>query len=59
MLMSDKRATLTKNRYDVELTKEAIRLSNTSDKKDREIEQNLGLYPNANGRWMNSRIAFR
>jgi transposase len=49
--MSDKRVTPTKKRYDFEFKKEAIRLSDSSGKKDREIEQDLGLYPNAIGRW--------
>lgn len=49
--MSTKRVTRTKKRYDVEFKKEAIRLSDSSGKKDREIEQDLGLYPNAIGRW--------
>lgn len=49
--MSSKRVTRTKKRYDVEFKKEAIRLSDSSGKKDREIEQDLGLYPNAIGRW--------
>ena len=49
--MSAKRVTRTKKRYDVEFKKEAIRLSDSSGKKDREIEQDLGLYPNAIGRW--------
>lgn len=43
--------TRTKKRYDAEFKKEAIRLSDSSGKKDREIEQDLGLYPNAIGRW--------
>jgi transposase len=49
--MSDKKVTRTKRRYDAEFKKEAVRLSDSSGKKDREIEQDLGLYPNAIGRW--------
>lgn len=40
-----------KKRYDSGFKKEAIRLADSSGKTDREIEQDLGLYPNAIGRW--------
>lgn len=42
---------LRKKRYDATFKKEAIRLADTSGKKDGEIEQDLGLYPGAIGRW--------
>jgi len=43
-----------KKRYDAAFKKETIRLADSSGKKDREIEQDLGLYPNAIGRWRKS-----
>jgi len=42
---------LTKKRYDAGFKRESIRLAETSGKTDREIEQDLGLYPGAIGRW--------
>jgi len=45
--MQAQSVTRTKKRYDAAFKKEAIRLSDSSGKKDREIEQDLGLYPNA------------
>ena len=49
--MKDQKVTHKKRRYDTEFKKEALRLSDSSGKKDSEIEQDLGLYPNAIGRW--------
>jgi len=43
-----------KKRYDSGFKKEAIRLADSSGKTDREIEEDLGLYPNAIGRWRKS-----
>lgn len=45
---------LTKKRYDAAFKRESIRLAETSGKTDREIEQDLGLYPGAIGRWRKS-----
>jgi transposase len=49
--MLDGRETRTKRRYDAEFKKEAIHLSDSSGKKDSEIEQDSDLYPNAISRW--------
>ena len=38
-------------RYDAEFKRESVRLSDTSGKTDRQIEQDLGLYQGAMGRW--------
>ena len=40
-----------KNRYDAEFKRESVRLSDSSGKTDHQIEQDLGLYQGAIGRW--------
>lgn len=49
--MKDDKVTHRKRRYDAEFKKEALRLSDSSGKRDSEIEKDLGLYPNAISRW--------
>jgi len=40
-----------KKRYDAEFKRESVRLSDSSGKTDHQIEQDLGLYQGAIGRW--------
>ena len=49
--MKGQRFPHSKKRYDAALENESIRLADASCKTDRKVEQDLGLYPGAIGRW--------
>ncbi|MDA0744978.1 MAG: transposase [bacterium] len=49
--MASQRSSHKKKRYDAEFKRESVSLADRSGKKDRQIEQDLGLYPGAIGRW--------
>ena len=44
---------LTKKKYDSSFKREAVRLADESDKRDRHIEQELGIYQGAIRHWRN------
>ena len=46
-----------KKRYDAEFKRESVRLSDSSGKTDHQIEQDLGLYQGAIGRWRKEILA--
>lgn len=49
--MASQRSSQTKKRYDVEFKRESVHLATRSEKTDRQVERDLGLYPGAIGRW--------
>ena len=49
--MKNRRSSQPKKRYDAQFKKETVRLASTSGKTDREIEEDMGLYQGAVGRW--------
>jgi|TARA_B100000315_G_C14510587_1_gene556745 transposase len=49
--MKVQRSSRSKKRYDAEFKRESVRLAENSGKADRNIEQDLGLYQGAIGRW--------